>query len=347
VRRLLRVILGLVLLAVLAVGGYWAGKDWLLARPAGAPGPGRVVEIPKGAGLNRAAQVLAQAGVVEQAQLFLLAGFLTREQGSIKAGEYELSPAMSNATVLEHLRHGRVKLHAILLPEGFTLDQILLRLASFRVLELEAALGLARDAQFIASLGIQGPGLEGFLFPDTYRLPRQYGARAAFTAMVRRFEKAWRPLAPAAQAHKLTRWQAVTLASIIEKETSLDRERPLVSAVYHNRLQRGMPLQADPTVIYGLGPQFDGNLTRAHLEQDTPYNTYLRPGLPPGPICSPGQASLQAAVQPAAAPYLYFVAKGDGSHAFNVTYEAHKKAVNLFQRRGNKRRAAPAQPPGS
>lgn len=344
-RRLQVVVLGVVLLAALLAGGLWAGKVWLLARPAGAPGPALVVEIPKGAGLQRIAELLAKAGVVQHAQLFLLAAFITQDHGRIKAGEYELSPAMSNAAVLEDLRQGRVKLHAILLPEGFTLRQIVERLASFRVVQPSAAQELAQDPAFLGSLGIKAPGLEGYLFPDTYRLPREYGARAAFAAMVRRFQQVWQPLAPAAQAQKLSRLQAVTLASIIEKETSLDRERPLVSAVYHNRLKRGMPLQADPTVIYGLGPQFDGNLTRDHLEKDTPYNTYTRPGLPPGPICSPGAASLKAAVLPAEVPYLYFVAKGDGSHVFNVSYEAHRRAVNLYQRRGRKAAAAAAPAP--
>jgi UPF0755 protein len=193
-------------------------------------------------------------------------------------------------------------------------------------------LELARDQDYLRELGIKAASMEGYLFPDTYRFARGLSARAILGRMFRHFKGVWRPLAKAAGKSGMSRLQAVTLASIIERETSVDDERTLVSAVYHNRLKRGMPLQADPTVIYGMD-DFDGNLTKADLHKDNPYNTYTRPGLPPGPICSPGSASLYAAVHPAPVKYLYFVAKGDGSHHFSAAYREHVNAVNRFQKR--------------
>ncbi len=339
-RRLLALAMVLALLAGLMVGGFFAFKNWLLTRRAAPGGPAKVVEIPHGAGLSRAAELLGKAGVVDRPRLLVLAGLLTKKQGPIQAGEYELSPAMSAAEILRFLRQGRVRLHAVLLPEGYTMAQMILRLASFGIVELEVAKELGTDPAFAAWLGIHEPSLEGYLFPNTYRFPRGMGARPVLSALVRRFDAAWQPLAPAAKALKMTRRQAVILASIIEKEAAVDSERPLISAVYHNRLKKGMRLQADPTVIYGLGDDFDGNLTRADLRRDTPYNTYVHKGLPPGPICSPGKASLRAAVHPAQVPYLYFVATGkNGAHVFSTTYAQHKKAVDKYQRKRGKNRA--------
>jgi peptidoglycan lytic transglycosylase G len=333
IRRLLALALVLVLVAGLAVGGFFVFKSWLLARRAAPDGPAKVVEIPKGSGLSRSAEVLAKAGVVDRPRLLVLAGLMTKKDGPIQAGEYELSPAMSAAQILRFLRQGRVRLHTVLLPEGYTMDQMLLRLASFGIVDLEEAQELGRDPEFAAGLGIDQPNLEGYLFPNTYRFPKGMGARAVLGALVRRFKAAWRPLAPAAKALKMSQRQAVILASIIEKEAARDSERTLISAVYHNRLKKGMRLQADPTVIYGLGDDFDGNLTRAGLNQDTPYNTYLHKGLPPGPISSPGKASLYAAVHPAKVPYLYFVATGNGgAHKFSTNYAKHKRAVDKYQR---------------
>jgi UPF0755 protein len=192
---------------------------------------------------------------------------------------------------------------------------------------------LAGDKNFLASLGIAADSLEGYVFPDTYFFTSQPGgARGVLTRLAERFKQVWEELPPHQGYPALNRHQLLTLASIIEKETSLDEERPLVSAVYHNRLRLGMPLQADPTVLHGTDHQ--GAISRSLLETDHPYNTYTRPGLPPGPICSPGRASLIAALQPAAADYLYFVAsaKRDGSHNFALRYEDHLKNVRAYRR---------------
>ncbi|MCB2225694.1 MAG: endolytic transglycosylase MltG [Desulfarculaceae bacterium] len=329
------------LLGLAGFGAYLVGTTWLLGRRASPSGVAVVVDIPKGANLRSAAEILAKAGVVDNARWFALAGRITAEEGPIRAGEYELSPAMNAARILQFLRQGRVKLHYVLIPEGYTLRQIAARLGESGIAEQGEVLRLGRDPDFAAGLGIDHPTLEGYLFPDTYRFPRHLGARAVLSAMVGRFDKVWAGLAPLAKAAGMAQAKVVILASIIQRETAVNREMPLVGAVYSNRLKRGMRLQADPTVIYGLGAAFDGNLTRSDLEKDTPYNTYTRRGLPPGPICSPGREALLAAIQPAKAPYLYFVAKGDGEHQFSVTYAQHVKAVDKYQR--HRRAAQPSK----
>ncbi|MFH1034425.1 MAG: endolytic transglycosylase MltG [Pseudomonadota bacterium] len=329
-RGLKRLLLIAVLALALALPLYVLAKHLILEHKSAESGPQVVVEIPRGAGTMQVGELLARAGVVDRAWLFALATRLSDQPGRLRAGEYGLSPAMSLREILEVLGQGRVLQHLVLIPEGFTLAQIVDRLAEERLLERAEGLALAGDPQFAASLGLGNQGLEGYLFPDTYQFTRGMPAKAILTAMVKRFQQAWQPLAPAAAGLGFSRRQAVTLASIIEREAKVPSERPLVSAVYQNRLKKGMKLQADPTVIYGL-PSLAGPLTRAHLEQDHPYNTYTREGLPPGPICSPGQASLAAAVHPAAVDYLYFVARGDGSHVFSVDYRDQVNNVNRLR----------------
>ncbi len=321
----------------LALPSLWLARDGLLRHRAAEQDRPVVVRLPRGSGLRQTAAILARAGVVDHPALFVLAARLSGRAGCLRAGEYRLSPAMSYHNLLDTLCAGRVILHRLTIPEGFTMGQIVERAASQGLLDRDQALALLHDRQFIQALGIQAPSLEGFLFPTTYRLPRGMGARAVLTMMVRRFQSVWKTLEPRARRLGLSQLQTVTLASIIEKEAQVERERPLISAVYHNRLKRGMRLQADPTVIYGLN-HFDGNLRKKDLDQDTPYNTYIHPGLPPGPICSPGLASLQAAVNPAPTKHLYFVAKGNGEHHFSISYREHQNAVNRYQKRRYRRR---------
>ena len=325
--------LGLILTLLLALAppGGLAARLWLLNQRAATAGAEVAVEVPKGAGVMQVGEILEKAGVVKSAWAFALASRLT-SLGPLRAGEYGLSPAMSQRAILTHLSRGRVLLHSVTIPEGLTLGQAVARLAEAHLVDQAQALDLARDPEFVAALGLKGGSLEGYLFPDTYRLPRGLGTRAVLTILVRRFQAEWQALEPLAAQRGLGQGQAVTLASIVEREARVADERPLISAVYHNRLKIGMKLQADPTVIYGL-EDFEGNLTRAHLERDHVYNTYTREGLPPGPICSPGLASLRAALRPAAVDYLYFVAKGDGSHAFARHYQDQINNVNRYQRR--------------
>ncbi len=330
--RLRWFLLGLTALLVLALLTLLVGRQALLNyRAAAAAGP-KVVEIPKGAGLTRVAAILSQAKITDRPGWFMLAARLAGSAGRLQAGEYRLSAAMSNRDLLEMLSQGKVIQHRVTIPEGLRLYYIIDRLAKAEVVDRDKALALARDQRFIASLGLDDPNLEGYLFPDTYRFPRRAGARKVLTVMVRRFWRHWRPLAQRARALGLNRREAVTLASIVEAEARVAEERSLISAVYLNRLRKGMRLQADPTVAYGLG--LNGPPLRRHLEKDNPYNTYLRPGLPPGPICSPGAASLKAAVIPARVDYLYFVAKGQGQvrHTFSRTHKQHQRAVKKLMR---------------
>ena len=325
-------VVAVVLALSLAMPGWMLLKSALMGLTAQPLGKPVMVEIPRGTGLAQTAQILEEAGVVSHPWLFMAAARLSGRAGHLRAGEYSLSPAMSLEQLLEILARGRVLLHKVMIPEGFTLEQIADRLASLKLAGKEEVMVLAQNPAFLAGLGLAEAGtLEGYLFPDTYRFAKGVGARAILSTMARRFLKVWEGLASAARDRGLTRQRAVILASIIEAEARLDSERPLVSAVYQNRLGKGMLLQADPTVIYGLDDDLEGPLLRRHLGHDSPYNTYVNKGLPPGPICSPGRASLEAAVHPARVDYLYFVAKGDGSHHFSKTYREHTRAVRRYR----------------
>ncbi len=326
-----RLILALVLIVAFLPPSLMLARRMLLDSRRSPAGAEVLVEVPKGAGVMQVGRLLKQAGVIEGPWMLALAARLTGQAGRLRAGEYSLGPAMSLRQIVAILAAGRVVLHQALIPEGFTLEQIVDRLAGLRLLERDRALELARDPAFIAGLGLKGDSLEGYLFPDTYRLARGLGARAVLAALVRRFQQEWEALDPAAQALGLSRREAVTLASIVEREAQVEAERPLISAVYLNRLRLGMKLQADPTVLYGLSGT-GGGPTREDLARDHAYNTYTREGLPPGPICSPGLASLRAAVRPAQVDYLYFVARGDGSHAFSVDYRDQVNNVIRLRR---------------
>jgi UPF0755 protein len=233
--------------------------------------------------------------------------------------------------VLSKLVRGEVLLHQLTLPEGVTRQDIAALLAAQALAGADQVLAMTADADLAKELGIPAPTLEGYLFPDTYRFARHLPVATILRAMVDRFHQYF-GAAQEDQARKLrlTPHEVVILASVVEKETGSASERPLIAGVFLNRLRRGIPLQSDPTVIYGL-PQFDGNLTRAHLVTDTPYNTYTRRGLPAGPICNPGAAALDAVLSPAATPYLYFVGKGDGTHHFSATLVEHNAAVARYQ----------------
>ena len=324
-------IIALFAAAGLALGGYFVGAKLLLEHRADPAGQAVVVNIPQGSGLKALADALYEKGVVDHPRLFALAAKLKGSAGSLKAGEYSLSPAMSYEAILTALVRGRVLMHKVVVPEGFTMEQIAERLSTAGLADPERFLAACRDTDLIAHLGIKANSLEGYLYPDTYRFRRGLSESRLASAMARRFLAEWEKLKPLAAKNGFDRNRAVTLASIIEKEVMKGSERPLVSAVYHNRLKKGMRLQADPTVIYGI-KDFDGNLTKDDLKTDTAYNTYTRIGLPPGPICSPGAASLAAALSPAKVGYLYFVAKGDGTHRFSTTYREHSRAVRKYQK---------------
>ena len=302
----------------------------------------QVVEIPEGASFKETATLLAQKGLIISPFWFRLLGKFQDAERKIKPGEYDLHTAMRPIEILNTLVSGRVIQYSVTIQEGLTARQICKVLGATGIVKEADVARLVGDPVFIKSLGIEAPTLEGYLFPDTYYFPKRAKAEDVVKAMVSRLRQVYTPeLQAQSAALKLTEVQVLTLASIIEKETGQDAERPLISAVFHNRLRKGVPLQSDPTVIYGI-PNFNGNLTRKDLTRRTPFNTYTIAGLPPGPIASPGGKSILAALNPAPVNYIFFVSRNDGTHQFSVTLPEHNRAVDHYQKRGAKQHSRKA-----
>jgi len=334
-RRLRRaLLLALVLLLALGVGAAFLASRALDRIAPRDPAAGLVLfEVPKGATLARVARELETEGLVRDARATLLVGRWHALAGKLQPGEYELSAAMTPRAILEKIAAGRVFTLELAIPEGFDARQIARRIEAMGLGDARSFLEVVNDPTAPPELGVEGPTLEGYLFPATYRLPRRSDPRALARVLVERFHESWAPLAEPAKAAGLSMREVVTLASIVERETGLASERPVIASVYRNRLRIGMKLDSDPTVIYGIAG-FDGNLTRAHLgDPANLYNTYQRPGLPPGPIASPGADALRAVVAPADTRYLYFVSRNDGTHVFTESYAEHQREVDRWQRR--------------
>lgn len=288
-------------------------------------------DIEPGTNLSVVSDRLTGAALPMDDNVFKALALLTRDAGAIQAGQYQLEPGMTALEVLTRFRSGDVVQHRITFPEGWTLAQWRTALASAPYMK---SVTVDWDpVQLAVALGVDG-SLEGWLFPDTYQYVR---GNTDLEVMQLAVDKMRTVLAAewsrrGSIAYLETPYDALILASIIEKETGFEPDRAKIASVFHNRLANGMKLQSDPTVIYGLGAAFDGNLTRAHLRTDTPYNSYIRRGLPPTPICSPGADAIAAALGGSEHPYLYFVARGDGTSEFSLTLEEHNRAVDEFQR---------------
>jgi UPF0755 protein len=322
----------LILIGGAAIGAwFYLGVD----RPfKGYDGAEQFVEIPSGSGTSAIARRLADAGVIRDEISFKLALWLSGNARRLQAGEYRFDHAMSARQVADKIARGDVYVRPITFPEGLTAKQMAAVYESKDFGEAQEFLDATKNAALVSAVDPVAKDLEGYLFPDTYKLPRTSTADQLVGRMVGSFMKALTPdVIEQAEARGMNVRQLVTLASIVEKETGNPAERPLVAAVYANRLKIGMGLQCDPTVIYGLerAGRYHGNLTRDDLQFDSPYNTYRYAGLPPGPIASPGRASLEAAASPADVPYLYFVSKNDGSHAFATTLDEHNRNVQEYQ----------------
>ncbi|OQX10525.1 MAG: hypothetical protein BWK76_20585 [Desulfobulbaceae bacterium A2] len=325
----LRRLVWIVLLSLLGLAA-WLGFQ---ARQPG-PGTGRevTVRLERGAGVQRIAEVLSQHGLIRSKLAFMLLARLPGSGQGLRAGEYQLRDDMSLPAILRLLRSGRVVQHRFTVPEGSSLRQVAARLAAFNWLDEGRFLALCRDTSLLAGLGIEGDSAEGYLYPDTYLLIRDGDDEVSILRrMSSRSHEVWQQVSAAAAGGSLDRRQVLTLASMVEKETGHGPERPLVAGVFLNRLQRGMRLQSDPTVIYGL-EDFDGRLTRNQLNTPSPYNTYTLPALPAGPICSPGRAALEAVLSPARTDALYFVSKNNGTHYFSRDLHEHNQAVRRYQR---------------
>jgi len=299
------------------------------------PEPERLVRIPTTLPFPAITKILVDSGVILPDPRFSLLARLMLVTSGLRAGEYNFPGPVTPYRVLRDLYQGSRLQHPLTIPEGANLKQIGAILARDDWTSEAAFLAAASDPDFIRELGLAVPTLEGYLFPDTYLFERgNRDPRVIIRAMVEQAKKVLAETGARAglPQYGLDAHGVLTLASIVEKETGLGLERPLIARVFLNRLQHGMRLQTDPTVIYGLN-DFNGNLTRKDLQTPTPYNTYLLKGLPPGPIASPGLASIQAVMAPAEGEYYYFVSKNDGSHYFSRTLNEHNRAVNRYQKR--------------
>lgn len=346
-----RVLLGLmVLLALLLIPVGMLGWSWLkLQRPyKGYTGSETIVQIEPGMGASQILALLQDKGVIPDAKLArsYLVYFL--DDPKIQAGEYRFRGPLTTPQVLRMLARGEVLTHSVTLVEGLTLEETADQLARAGYGRKQAFLDLMRSPELVADLDPDAHDLEGYLFPETYSFARDVNERTIVQALVKtfraRFEKDVRPVLRANPGRSVR--QVITLASIVEKEAQVATERPLIAAVYQNRIDRGIGLMADPTVIYALkrAGRWNGNIRRDDLRVDSPYNTYRYAGLPPGPICSPGLASLAAAAKPADVPYLYFVSRNNGTHVFAETLQEHNRNVEQWQRRyWRERRAAERQ----
>ncbi|MFP4306730.1 MAG: endolytic transglycosylase MltG [Desulfococcaceae bacterium] len=329
-RIFLLLALGLILAGIAAAWGVQDLRRYSRA-PMAERDAERTVAIQRGQGFEGVLDRLEAAGIVRDPLRFRL---LARWHGfdrRIKAGEYRLSTAMTPLQLLRNLAEGRVVLIRLTIPEGFTLRQIADAVAEAGLASAEEFLSAASDPQWTRERGIPADSLEGYLFPDTYLFSRSATVPEIIQTPLDRFHAVFREeWRERAAELGFTVHEIVTLASIIERETGAPEERSRIAGVFHNRLRIGMRLQSDPTVIYGVA-DFDGNLTRAHLDTPTPYNTYQMAGLPPGPIASPGAAALEAALYPMETDELYFVSRGDGTHVFSTNLRDHNRAVRRFQ----------------
>lgn len=297
------------------------------------------VIVPRGASFAQAADSLARTGLIGSPRMFRLYGRFTGGDRNIKPGTYLLKHGTPWKDIISALNGGHGLVNTITIPEGFTLSQIVPLLARTLNVSTDSVQAAVRDTAILARLDIPSPTLEGYVFPDTYAFPVGTTARQAVNEMVYAFERRWKPDWDSSLVDlKINRNDLVTMASIVEREARLPEERPVIAAVYYNRLRKGMLLQADPTVQYALGHHV-GRVLYKDLEVASPYNTYVNKGLPPGPIASPGAASLAAAANPANVPYLYFVASPDGHHEFRMTLEEHTSAIRQV------RASAPAKKP--
>lgn len=334
-RRLLLLAGAVLALAALAAAFAAREVDRRLAEPyRGYGAPEVFVDIEAGASTRAIGRRLAAAGVVRDELTFRAAAWRDGRGAELQAGEYRFDRALSAMDVVEVMAAGRVHLRPITFPEGLIIEEMAEIFESAGLGARGAFAAAAGEVALVADLDGAAADLEGYLFPDTYSLPRGATAGDLVRAMVAQFRRTFDDgIRAEAAARGLTVREAVTLASLVEKETGRAGEHALVSAVFANRLRIGMPLQCDPTVIYALRRDglYEGNLTRANLRHDSPYNTYVYGGLPPGPIAAPGRAALAAVAAPADVSYLYFVSRNDGSHAFANTLREHNRNVREFQ----------------
>ena len=331
IKRLVALVLAMALVA--GAGAYW--MQGRLHEPfRGYVTPEVFVDIPPGSGPMRIGERLVEAGVVADPWIFRAALWQSGRARMLKAGEYRFDAPMDPLAVIDKIARGDVYKRLLTFREGLTIRELAQVFEERGFGKADAFLKAATNASLVSDIDPTARNLEGYLFPETYSLPRDTPASAVVEQMVSNFKSVLTPdVLAGAKAQGLSVRQLVTLASLVEKETASPPERPVVAAVYRNRMTINMGMQADPTVIYALelAGKYRGNLTKENLQFDSPYNTYRYPGLPPGPIASPGRASLEAAAKPADVGYLYFVSRNDGTHVFASTLAEHNKNVFTWQ----------------
>lgn len=326
-------IYGLLTFALLSIMTLYFG--YFLISPGSKENKEKIFIVKKGSGLKTIAADLRNKGLIKNQSLFIVMAILRGECKNIKAGEYSLNLIMSPVTIFNVLISGTIKTYSLTIPEGFTAEQIANTLGKTNLINKNEFAALVNDKELAVSYNIDGQGLEGYLFPDTYLISRNMEARNLIDIMVKHFRRVFKGATESRQfaaSQSLSEREIVTLASIVEKETASPEERPLIASVFLNRLKRGMRLESDPTVIYGL-EEFNGNLTKKDILTPTPYNTYIIYGLPPGPIANPGRESLIAVINPTKTDYLYFVSKNNGTHYFSETFSEHNRAVVKYQKK--------------
>jgi UPF0755 protein len=304
-----------------------------LLQPRADGGADVLFEVKRGESLRAIATRLEEHGIVRDARATSWWARLRGKAEQLHAGQYWLSPALSPGEIIDILASGRVATWEVVIPEGLTAAEIGARLAERGIVDANEFSAAVADPALAKELAIPARSLEGYLFPETYRLPRGQTGPEVARVLVEQFRAAWRQVEARAAERGLSLHEVVTLASIVEKETGAKDERPKIASVFANRLRLNMRLESDPTVIYGVAG-FDGNLRRSDLEDTAnAYNTYQHAGLPPGPISNPGLDALRAVIDPAPSKLLYFVSKNDGTHEFSETYAQHVAAVDRYQRR--------------
>jgi UPF0755 protein len=342
-RTILITLTSLVLLAGLAVGGYHGFRAWqerqFLTVPPETPGRDMVFRVEPGQPFSTVARNLKRASLVKDQRRFLRLGVARGKDSHVRAGEFKLNTGWTPERILHELTTSAGIMKKLSVREGLTWWQTADAVQEAGLGTRDNFTKAVKDPGLLSGFGIEAADAEGYLFPETYLLtpPRGDQSRTMAETMIREFFKNARKVWPGGLPPFDEMHRTVILASLVEKETGDPEERSRIAGVFSNRLKKGMLIQADPTIIYGLGPAFDGNITKSHLrDKDNPYNTYMHRGLPPGPICSPGLDALLAAAHPEEHGYLYFVAKGDGSHHFSSTLREHNNAVIKYQLRRNR-----------
>jgi UPF0755 protein len=316
---------------IFAIFAIYIAADFLSPLPVG--NKSMELEIPRGSTFRQAVDILSKERLIRDKNVFLLLGRINGMDRKIKAGYYSIQGPLSPLAIFRMLKKGQIIEYEITIVEGDSIREIGEKLSEKNIINKEDFKELSSDKKFLASHEVYAPTFEGYLFPDTYKVPKGMDPKEAIANMITRLREKYSGEMKVRTAEiGFSEREVLTLASIIEKEAVIDEERPLISAVYHNRLGKGIPLQADPTSIYGIKSAGE-KITDKDIRKKTPYNTYVIKGLPPGPIASPGIKSIHAALYPAKVPYMFFVSNNDGTHRFSVTPAEHQVAVEMYRKK--------------